>query len=200
MKLYTNTFSPNCRKVYAVAQHLGVDLEHETVDLQSGKQYEPDYLRINPNGKVPALVDGETTLWESNSINCYLAGIQDTELWPKSAERYNILRWMFWESNHLSKTVGKIIGQKIFNRANPDQAIIDAGIKDFRKYATVLNNSLETSTYLTGDTLTLADYSVAVWLGYAEICELPLDEFGQAKRWNEQVLQAPGGSVLPPPG
>ena len=199
MKLYTNSFSPNCRKVYAVEKHLGIELEHEHVDLRAGKQHEPEYLRLNPNGKVPTLVDGDVVLWESNAINAYLAGRQETALWPRSSERYNILRWVFWESNHLSKAVGTIIGQKLFNRENPDQAILESGYQDFQKYAGVLNNALESSSFLTGDTLTLADYSVAVWFGYQQVCELPMDEFGHVTRWLGQVAEAPGGSLLAPP-
>ncbi len=199
MKLYTHTFSPNCRKVYAIAKELDIKLEHQTVNLMGGEQRQPDFLRLNPNGKVPVLVDGDTTLWESNAIACYLAGKQDTHLWPKSAQRYDILRWMFWESNHLSKAVSKIIGQKIFNRDNPDQAIIDKGLADFRKCAAVLNSTLESNRCVTGETETIADYIVAVWLGYEQICDLPLDEFGYIRRWSAEIAQTPGGQLLPPP-
>ncbi|MBW2688115.1 MAG: glutathione S-transferase family protein [Deltaproteobacteria bacterium] len=76
---------------------------------------------LNPNGKVPTLVDGDTVMWESNAIMCYLAGKGDTELWPKSAKRYDILRWMFWESNHLTNTLNVLFGQKFFSGGNPDQ-------------------------------------------------------------------------------
>jgi glutathione S-transferase len=94
MKLYTNLFSPNARKVHAVANELGIELDTHTVDLRAGEQRTPEYLALNPNGKVPTLVDGDTVLWESNAIICYLAGKGDTELWPKSAKRYDILRWI----------------------------------------------------------------------------------------------------------
>ena len=60
MKLYTNLFSPNARKVHAVANELGTRLETHTVDLRAGEQRTPEYLALNPNGKVPTLVDGDT--------------------------------------------------------------------------------------------------------------------------------------------
>ena len=74
MKLYSFTPSPNARKVAAVIAHLGLtDIEHVLVRLQKGEHRKPDYLAINPMGKVPALRDGDMLLWESNSICQYLA-------------------------------------------------------------------------------------------------------------------------------
>ncbi len=133
MKLYTNLFSPNARKVHAVANELGIELETQTVDLRGGEQRTPEYLTLNPNGKVPTLVDGDTVLWESNAIMCYLAGKGDTDLWPKTAKRYDILRWMFWESNHLSNALNRLFFQKFFSGDNPDQALIELATKDFPK-------------------------------------------------------------------
>ena len=111
MKLYTNLFSPNARKVHAVAHALGIDLETHTVDLRAGEQRTPEYLALNPNGKVPTLVDGDTVLWESNAIMCYLAGKGDTDLWPKSAKRYDILRWMFCAIDRHKVSIGTGIYQ-----------------------------------------------------------------------------------------
>jgi len=74
MKLYSNPYSPNCRKVHGVIAQIGSEVEMQTVNLQEGEQRRPELLELNPNGKVPVLVDGDTTLWESNSIGCYVAG------------------------------------------------------------------------------------------------------------------------------
>lgn len=199
MKLYTNLFSPNARKVHAVAQELGIELETQTVDLRAGEQRTPEYVALNPNGKVPVLVDGDTTLWESNAILCYLGGTSETDLWPKSVKRYEILRWMFWSSEHFGQAVNQIIGQKIFRRDNPDQTIIDEGIGYFRKYAAVLDGTLHGAHYITGDTLTLADFAVGVSLGYAELCELPLDDYQHVKRWWQALIDTPSGQTLLPP-
>jgi glutathione S-transferase len=74
MKLYTFPPSPNARKVAAVIAHLHLtDIEHSLIRLQKGEHRHPDYLAINPMGKVPALRDGDLLLWESNAIAQYLA-------------------------------------------------------------------------------------------------------------------------------
>ncbi|MCB9557374.1 MAG: glutathione S-transferase family protein [Deltaproteobacteria bacterium] len=202
MKLYSNPFSPNCRKVHALIKHLGLNVENETVDLMKGAQNEPAYMAINPNAKVPALVDGQTKIWESNAILAYLASKQDTKLWPKNSDRYQILQWMNWEACHFAPAVSKLIGQYIFAplRGNqPDQAIIDQGLADFRKYAAVANGQLESTQFLAGDQLTIADLSVGVWLSYAEVCKLPLNEFTHLKRWWHDLQAVKGGTELAAP-
>ncbi|MGB5811859.1 MAG: glutathione S-transferase family protein [Polyangiales bacterium] len=199
MKLYTNLFSPNARKVHALAQELDIELEAETVDLRAGQHRTPEYLALNPNGKVPTLVDGETKLWESNAIMCYLAATRETPMWPKSPARYEILRWMFWESNHFSNAIARIIGQKIFRRDNADQAIVDSALKDVRRYAAVLDQTLHGSHFIIGDTLTLADLAVGVGLGYTDSCELPTAEFQHVSRWWGALRDTPVGQTLMPP-
>ena len=198
MKLYTNLFSPNARKVHAVAQELGIELETHTVDLRAGEQRTPEYLALNPNGKVPTLVDGETVLWESNAILCYLGGQGDTELWPKSAKRYDILRWMFWESNHLTHALNRLFGQKFFNRDNPDQAVIERAAKDFRKYAEVLDAQLANNAYVTGETLSLADFAIGVAFGYIVPLELPVEGLDNISRWWSTFSSTAAGQVLLP--
>jgi glutathione S-transferase len=198
MKLYTNLFSPNARKVHAVASELGIELETQTLDLRAGEQRTAEYLALNPNGKVPTLVDGDTVLWESNAIMCYLAGKGDTELWPKSAKRYDILRWMFWESNHLTEALNRLFGQRFFNRDNPDQGIIDRATKDFRKYAEVLDANLARNANVTGDTLTLADFAIGVCFGYIQPLELPVEGLDNIHRWWGAFSTTESGKILLP--
>ena len=198
MKLYTNLFSPNARKVHAVAAELGIELETHTVDLRGGEQRSPEYLALNPNGKVPTLVDGETVLWESNAILCYLAGTTDTELWPKSSKRYDILRWMFWESNHLTAAMNKIFNERFFKREKADEEVLERANKSFRKFASILDAHLANNTYVTGDTLTLADFSVGVGFGYIHSLSLPVDGLANLDRWWSALSATDSGKVLLP--
>jgi len=198
MKLYTNPFSPNARKVLAVAHELEIPLETHMVDLRSGEQRTPGYLAINPNGKVPVLVDGETTLWESNAILCYLASQRESSLWPKSHKRYEILRWMFWESNHFTPPLNDLFGEKFFRGDNPNQEVIDRALKSFRKYGAVLDQKLHGAHFVAGDTLTLADFAIGVGLGYADLFDLPLDDLPHVQRWWHHLRDTPSGQLLLP--
>ena len=81
MKLYyAEVLNP--QKACAVARHLNSPVEFVAVDLARGEQRQPDFLAINPNGKVPALTDGDRSLWESNAIMAYLAEKAGSDLWP----------------------------------------------------------------------------------------------------------------------
>ncbi|MFZ2650651.1 MAG: glutathione S-transferase family protein [Burkholderiaceae bacterium] len=202
MKLYSNPLSPNCRKVHALVKNLGLQVEVETVNLRTGAQKQAAYLAINPNGKVPALVDGSKKIWESNAILAYLAGRQDTPLWPKSDDRYEIMKWMSWESCHFAPAVAKIIGQVIFapmRGAQPDQAVIQQGLEDFRKCSAVANGQLEATKFLIGDKASIADFAVAVWLSYEKTCSLPVAEFTHLSRWWKAMQDAPGGAEFAAP-
>ena len=199
MKLYTHPFSPNGRKVVGVAAHAGFALDLQIVDLRAGEQKKPEFLALNPNGKVPVLVDGDTTLWESNAIACCVASKADSDLWPKSNQRYDILRWAFWETNHWSKAIFLLISQHIFNADNPDQAIIDKGLDEFRTYAAVLDGHLKGRDTLSGDDLTIADFVVGVWLGFNEVCQMPVSEFPEIERWYGGLTALPAWSEMLPP-
>ncbi len=199
MKLYTHVVSPNCRKVHGVAAHAGIDLERESVDLRAGAQKRPDFLALNPMGKVPVLVDGDTVLWESNAIACYIAGAVGSDLWPEGAQRYDILRWLSWEGAHWIRPIGAILGQVIFNAQNPDRTIIDKGRDDFRVLAGVLDGHLADREFLSGEAATVADYAVGVWLGYSDVCGLPLNEFAHLSAWNERLAGLAGWHAAVPP-
>lgn len=204
MKLYTNPLSPNCRKVHAFAKHIGCALEVVTMDIRNNSTKEPAYLAMNPNGKIPTLMDGNRPLWESNVIMAYLAGKQGADaVWPKNDDaRLEVMKWMSWESCHFAPAISKVISQVIFapmRGATPDQKIIDHGIEDFRKYGAVANGQLEKTKFLTGDRPTVADFAVAVWLGYEQICKLPVSEYTHLSRWWKDMQAVQGGSELMPP-
>ena len=200
MQLYSNPLSPNCRKIHGVIAHTGLAVDRQSVDLRQGEQKKPEFLKLNPNGKVPVLLDADAVLWESNSIVCYVAGKADSDLWPKSEQRYDIMRWMFWESVHFMRPIIAIIGQKFFNADNPDQAIIDKSLADFRTVAAVLDGHLAGRDYLSGDGLTVADFAVGVWLGYAPALGLPTVAFSNVSRWYDRLAGLPAwAEVVPPP-
>ena len=91
MKLYwSDTLMP--RKACAVAKYLALPLEYVHVDMGRGEHRTPEFRSINPNAKVPALVDGELTLWESNAIACHLADKAQSDLLPRDSRLVEIVR------------------------------------------------------------------------------------------------------------
>ncbi|MCK6524663.1 glutathione S-transferase family protein [Myxococcota bacterium] len=196
MKLYTNPLSNNGRKVATVIHHLQLQLEVEVVDLSKGAQRAPEFLAINPNGVIPALVDGDLKLWESNAISAYLAELSgDKRFYPEGVARYDALRWMFWEANHWSKAVGvltfELLLKNMFNMGPPDDARVQTAQNDLRKYGRVLNAQLTGRRWLLGDDVTIADFMIGADLTYAGMTGVPIDEFPELARWVAAINALP---------
>jgi glutathione S-transferase len=112
MKLY-HFPSPNPQKVTFALRELGLDCEIVPVDLSKGEQRTPDFLAVNPFGRVPVLVDGDLKLWDSNAILAYL-GDKTGKLWPTSpAGRADALRWLFFLSGHISPSATDLAFNRI---------------------------------------------------------------------------------------
>lgn len=185
MKLYIFPASFNARKAVTVNALLGLDIETVEVDLMGGAQKSAEFLALNPNGKVPVLAfDDGSTLWESNAIINRMAGEVDTELWPKSNARYDIMRWQFWESAHWAPACAKFIGKHIFGNDSIDLVKAEAECKTL---AGVLDGHLAARDWLVGDAMTNADISVAACLAYREPCHYPIGDFSNIKRWLGQI-------------
>lgn len=166
MKIYYVVGSPNCRKVHAAANHLGITLEFEYLDFFANETNQPAYLRINPNGMVPTLGDGEFLLWESNAIMQYLADtIPGNSLFPTDARtRADIVRWQCWELAHYNKAFSVLSLESVvkpnFFGAAPDQTLVQWAVNELALFASVLETHLNARSYLVGENVTLADYSM----------------------------------------
>ena len=187
--------TPNARKACAAARHLDAPVEFVRIDLTKGEHKTPAFLAINPNGKIPALEDGEVRLWESMAIMCYLADKTGSSLWPKDARQIEVIRWLSWDLAHFSRHAGTLFFQRVikphFGLGAPDLAVIDEATGFFRQFAGVLNSHLEERAYLVGDELTVADFAVGAFLPHAHEAKLPLDEFAGISRWYARLEALP---------
>lgn len=196
MKLYySETLMP--RKACAAARYLDSPVTYAHIDLAKGEQKAPDYVALNPNGKVPLLVDGERVVWEANAIICHLSLIAGADLWPKDPERQiDIIRWLSWDSVHFTRYTSQLYFEHVikaqFGLGEPDPAAIDEATGYFNKYASILGQHLSGRRFLIGDDLSVADFAVAVTLPYAREAAIPLDEFPTIKEWHERISEIPG--------
>ena len=186
MKLHSIHNSNNCRRVNATIQHLGLDVE--IIEMEMGKLKTPEYLALNPNGKVPTFVDGDFVLWESRSIMQYLAAKKPSTLWSSDPKQQGIIsHWQFWEGVHLSKGTGAYafenLFKKIFMKQEPDPIALAAGEKEWHTFAPVLNAQLESRKWIVGDALTLADFSAGACFSFAEPSGLPMDRYPHIQAW-----------------
>lgn len=193
MKLYYfETINP--QKACAVAKYLNSPVEFVRVDLSKGQQKSPDYLAINPNGKVPALVDGDRKIWESNAIMCHLARKAKSDLWPVDPDKQiDVLKWLTWNSEHFTRHAGTLYFNYIikpkFNLGEVDTKAVEESTTFLRQFGAVLDDHLAGRTFLLGDHLTVADFAVSVTLPYAEKIKLPFENFANIARWKEQLSE-----------
>ena len=192
MKLYHHPLSSSSRRVALTVATLGISLEQQLIDL--GKAEDRARLgSLNPNTKIPVLVDGELVLWESHAIMQYLCGkVPGQTLYPGELRaRAEVDRWLFWTACHLGPAVGPINFEKLWKKfvtgGEPDPAMVARYERFFHQAATVLDAQLATRTWLAGETPTLADFSIASTLMYASRTELPLEPYAHVRAYLARV-------------
>lgn len=204
MKLYIFNASPNCRKIMAVINHLDLDVEIKSLTPFCEEIKSEAYLSLNPNGKVPVLVDGDFNLWESTAIMQYLTSkVPENDLYPSSPQkRADIMRWQSWDQAHFGKAMGAMAWENFakpaFEIGEPDMNIVAQAETEFHTYAPVLEQQLESRQFVTGDKITLADYSIGAIFTYAIPGKIPLADYPNIRKWYERLDKIPAWQMSSP--
>jgi glutathione S-transferase len=202
MKLYIFPQSSRALGVVALKNHLALDCEIQPIDLGRGDQLTAAYRALNPNEKMPTLEDDGFVLWEANAILFYMAAkYPDSGLWPSDLKgQANVLRWLAWESAHWdAESCGMVAYEKaskaVLGLGPPDATFIARGEQNFARFAAVLNDSLRGKTWLIGERLTIADFSIGALVPAAERMELPVGKFPEIIRWYRGLAACLAGST-----
>jgi glutathione S-transferase len=156
----------------------------------------PNFLAINPNGAVPAVVDGDLALSESNAILQYAADLTGSEKhYPRNLkQRADINRWLLWEASTWFPSCYTYLVEYVVKpllKTEPDETIIEKEAPNWHRLAGILHARLAKSKWLAGDTVTIADIAVAAPMHLHKWQRLPLDEHANLKRWTADVEQLP---------
>lgn len=189
--------SGNVQKVLWTCDELGLAYERRDAGLRFGVVDTPEYRALNPNGRIPTLVDGDVVLWESNAILRYLAlahGGVGT-LYPETpADRARVERWLDWKLTTLLPAEQALFHGMI--RTPPearDEAAIEASIRASGKAWALLDAHLGARDHVEGDRLTLADIVLGTfvhrWFGIEGIARPDLPNL---RRWYERLHDRPG--------
>jgi len=193
MNFYTVNGSPNCRKVHAVINYLGLDVNIIELDLLSGDLEKPEFLALNPNGLVPVLEDGDIKLWESNAITQYLASLAPaSSLYPDDPRsRADIHRWQNWEECHFNRACGGFLFENLLKPllkiGEPDPAALKEAGQNFKRFAQILEDQLEGRDFILGKDMTIADFSVGSMLIYADAAGIPIAQFKNISNWKSRM-------------
>lgn len=197
MKLYFDPITVNCRKVVAGFGLMGVDFEKSHIDYFKAGQKDPAYMKINPNAALPALVDGDMKLWESNAILQYAADKHEAvAYYPRDLKvRADINRWLLWEAAAWFPSCYVYLVENVVKpllKAQPDKAVTDKEEPNWHRLAAILDERLSGNRWLCGDKVTLADIAVAAPMHLHSYQKLPLDAHPNLKRWmTKEVEQLP---------
>jgi glutathione S-transferase len=197
MKLYYHPLSSNARRARLVAHHLGLQLEEELVDLTKGAQKKPEYLALNPNGKVPTLVDGDLKLWESYAIMIYLCEKSGRrELYPDElAARTEIHRWLFWAANELGPQISRLNFENMLKPMLGIGATDPARVQEYenalKPLAGVLDAQLAQREYVAGPRLSLADLALVASFATRVPAKLPVSGYPNILKWLAKIEALP---------
>ncbi|MEZ4409903.1 MAG: glutathione S-transferase N-terminal domain-containing protein [Polyangiales bacterium] len=199
IQLYTWK-TPNGRKVPIALEELGLPYEVRPVDLSKGEQRSPEFLRISPNNKIPAIVDdegplGPVTLFESGAILLYLAD-KTSKLLPTSGPaRYVALEWLFWQVGGTGPMFGQL-GHFAVQAKEKNLAAIERFTTECARLLGVIDTRLGEARFLGGDAYSIADIANYTWAHaattyLAEPLSDALRDKGHLRRWLDEVGARP---------
>jgi len=172
--------TPNPAKVVLMLEELGLPYQLMPVDLFAGQQHLPAYRAINPNGKVPALIDGDRVVFDSNAILLYL-GEKSERFLGDARQRPALLSWLLFAATGL----GPFCGQAVhFTRIHQESVYATHRyLREVERHFSVLDARLSLSPYLAGGTYSIADMAAFSWIDWADRNQLVLADEAAWRRW-----------------
>ncbi len=189
--LYT-WFTPNGRKVSIMLEECGLDYTTHAVNIGKDEQFAPDFLKISPNNKIPAIVDRDNgkSVMESGAILMYLAD-KTGKLWPQDPDgKWSTMEWLMFQMGG----VGPMFGQcHHYTKYNPGKAPYaeERYLNETKRLYGVMNKKLGQTAYLAGDEYTIADIAVWPWTARHDWQTVDLNDFPNVKRWYLEILDRP---------
>jgi len=188
--LYTWT-TPNGRKASIALEEMGLPYTAHAVDIGKDEQFKPEFLKISPNNRIPAIVDRDTgmSLMESGAILIYLAD-KTGKFLPASGEpRYRVIEWLMWQMGGPGPMLGQTHHFLQFNKGKAPYAEERYGKEAQRLYG-VLDRRLADHEYIADD-YSIADMALWPWISRYEWQAIDWAHFPNVKRWYKQIAQRP---------
>jgi GSH-dependent disulfide-bond oxidoreductase len=188
--------TPNGHKVHIMLEECGLPYRVHAVDIGAGAQFEPEFLKISPNNKIPAIVDPDgpggkpISLFESGAILLYLAAKTGRFLPEDTAARYEVLQWLMFQMGG----VGPMLGQAHHFRIYAPEKIayaIDRYSNEAKRLYGVMNKRLARSTYMGGPEYSIADIAIYPWLRSWKNQGIDWDDFPHLKGWFDEIGKRP---------
>jgi GST-like protein len=188
--------TPNGRKVSVMLEECGLAYNVHPIDIGKGDQFKPEFVAIDPNSKIPAIVDSDGPdgkpfpLFESGAILIYLSGKTGKFLPAATSGKYVALQWLMFQMGGVGPFFGQV---HHFLRAakEPVPYAIDRYVKEKDRLYGVLDRRLGAAKFLAGDEYTIADIATYPWVARYEWHKTDLNQFPDVKRWFDAISQRP---------
>jgi GST-like protein len=189
--------TPNGHKIHIMLEECGLPYAVHAIDIGAGDQFKPEFLRISPNNKMPAIVDSDgpdgkpISLFESGAILIYLAG-KTGRFMPRSTRgKYEVLQWLMWQMGGFGPMLGQAHHFRIYAPERIQYAY-DRYSNEAQRLYGVLDRQLEkTGAYIAGKQYSVADMATWPWARSWQNQGIELDKFPAVKRWFETIAERP---------
>ncbi|MCC2624428.1 MAG: uncharacterized protein K0R14_301 [Burkholderiales bacterium] len=191
INIYGFPLSSPTNKVLYVINYLDVPYEYHHINLALGDNHKPEYLKINPYAKIPAINDGDFNLAESNAITRYLASKYNSELYPQDIKKRAIIdQWLDYASQHIMIPFSKIMFNTYFYKLAklaPDERSLQDGYTFLSKNLPIVEFKLSEYTYIAGNELSLADFAMLASMDTAELSKVDLSVYPCITAWRDKL-------------
>jgi glutathione S-transferase len=190
-RLFGISGSRAIRAIWGI-EETGIDYEHVPISYGADSKA-GDYLAVNPNGRIPALIDGDLQLFESMAINLYLAKQYGGALYPATpADEARALQWSVWAISEIEPLQMQIVIQQIFTPEDRrDPKVIERATKALQRPLQVLDTALDGRDWLVGDAFSVADLNVASVMYVMQMIRFDCSHFANVQRWADACYARP---------
>jgi GST-like protein len=188
--------TPNGRKISVALEEMGLPYTVRVVDIRKGQQREPEFLKISPNGKIPAIVDTDgpngtaVSVFESGAILIYLAE-KTGKFWPRDLElRIPVLEWLMFQHGGFGPIPGQVHHFLTVDDEGDRRYALERYSKETRRLYAVMDGRLAGREFF-ADALSIADFAILGWAWRHPRHKVDLAEFPNVKRWYETMMARP---------
>ncbi len=192
LRLYGTPLSTCTNKVIYLANFLEIPFEFQLVNLGNGEQRKPEFLQLNPYGKVPVINDDGFKLAESNTIMRYLAEKQESNSYPAELRQHTLVnQWLDYISQHVGIETSKIMFNTYFCKSlslPSNEQALQEGYFFLNQYLPVIEKQLQNNAYIAGPAITLADFALIATLDVCELIKADLSLYPHLIQWRTNMM------------
>jgi GST-like protein len=190
--------TPNGRKISVALEEMGLPYTVHPINISKGEQFNPDFLKISPNNRIPAIVDPDgpggkpISVFESGAILIYL-GEKTGKFWPKGDLRAQVpvLEWLMWQMGGFGPMPGQVHHFLMVKDEADRKYGLERYSKETHRLYGVFNKRLDEAAYAGGSEVSIADFAILGWAWRHERHQVSLNDYPNVKRWYEALMARP---------